>query len=111
VLNQEKLPCLILVLMGALDWLITVVGIVFFGASEVNPLFANLTQTNLLAFSGIKLSVTMLIGFMFYKGFQIEKTPRANPQLDKYFLQGGYFLSLAALSVVVTNNIIAIVGV
>lgn len=111
MLKKEMLPFLILVFMGTLDWLLTVVGITFFGASEVNPLFASLTQTNILVFSAVKLAVTLVIGFIFYKGFQMQKTQTAALQLDKYFLHGSYFLSLAALSVVVTNNIIAILGV
>jgi hypothetical protein len=97
--------------MGIIDWLTTIVGVLYFGATEINPLFAGLTQTNLLAFSGIKLSITLLVGFLFYKAYAIEKTPRENSRLEKRFLQSGYLLSLTALTVVVANNIIAVVGV
>ena len=97
--------------MGFIDWLTTVVGITYFGATEINPLFASITKTNLLAFSGIKLSATMLIGFLFYKAYAIEKTPRVTSQFEKRFLQSGFLLSLMTLTVVVTNNVIAVVGV
>jgi hypothetical protein len=97
--------------MGIIDWLTTVIGTVYFGATEANPLLANLTQTNLMIFSAVKLSVTLLVGFLFYRGFQIEKTARIKPQMDRLFLQGGYFLSLGALTVVVANNFLAVAGV
>jgi len=96
--------------MGIADWLTTIVGITNFGATETNPLLSTLTQSNLLAFSIIKLSATLLIGAIFYKAAQI-KTPTANYQLGKRFLQSGYFLSLTMLTVVVTNNVIAVVRV
>jgi hypothetical protein len=105
--TKEQLPCLILILMGLIDWLTTIVGITYFGAVEINPLFAGITKTNLLTFSVIKLSVTLLIGFMFYKAYLIEKTPRVDSQLEKRLLQSGYALSLTMLTVVVTNNFIA----
>jgi len=109
--KKELLPCLILISMGLIDWLTTVVGITYFGATEINPLFASMTKTNLLAFSGIKLSATLLIGFLFYKAYAIEKTPKIISQLEKRFSQSGYLLSLMTLTVVVTNNFIAVVGV
>jgi aconitase B len=97
--------------MGLADLLTTLVGITYFGAVEINPLFAGLTQTNLAAFSAIKLAATLLIGFLFYKAYQIEETQKASFRLEKRFLQSGYFLSLAALTVVVTNNILAAAAV
>jgi len=97
--------------VGFIDWLTTVVGILYFGAAEINPLFAAMTKTNLLAFSVIKLSTTVLIGFLFYKAYASEKTPKIASQLEKRFLKSGFLLSLMTLTVVVTNNVIAVVGV
>jgi hypothetical protein len=100
-----------LVLMGFLDWLTTILGLVYFGAVEVNPLFAGLTETNILAFSGVKLSVAVLVGLMFYKAYMIEGTPRINLGLEKRFIDSGCFVSLMALTAVVTNNILAVVRI
>jgi hypothetical protein len=108
--TAKQLPPLILISMGLADWLTTVLGITCFGAIEINPLFAGLTQTNLAAFSAIKLTTILLIGFLFYKASKIEETSKTS-LLGKRFLQSGYFLSLTALTVVVTNNIIAVVAV
>jgi hypothetical protein len=107
---KEIFPCIILISIGLADWLTTIVGITNFGATETNLLLSTLTQSNLLAFSIIKLSATLLIGALFYKGSKIE-TPGANYQLGKRFLQSGYFLSLTMLTVVVTNNVIMVVRV
>ena len=101
--------CLLLILMGFLDWLTTVLGVLYFGAVEINPLFAGITKASILAFSGIKLSIAVLVGFLFYKGYKIEEMPRFNSHLGKRFLESGYFVSLMVLTAVVTNNVIAVV--
>jgi len=97
--------------MGFLDWLTTVLGILYFGAVEINPLFAGIIDSNILVYSGIKLSTAVLIGFLFYKGYAIEKTLGINSYLGKIFIESGYFVSLMALTAVVANNIIAVVRV
>jgi hypothetical protein len=97
--------------MGFLDWLTTILGVLYFGAVEINPLFAGIIDLNILVFSGIKLSAAVLIGFLFYKGYAINKTSGVNLHLGKLFLCSGYFASLMALTVVVANNIIAVVSV
>ena len=94
--------------MGFLDWLTTIVGVLYFGAVEINPLFSGLTKTNLLAFSSIKLSVTVLVGFLFYRGCKFEQASRAGSRLERRFLASGYFASLMTLTFVVTNNILAV---
>jgi hypothetical protein len=108
--RNELFPCIILISLGLADWLTTIIGIINFGATETNPLLSTLTQSNLIAFSIIKLSATLLVGALFYKASQIEM-PTANLQLGKRFLQSGYFLSLTLLTVVVTNNVIMVVRV
>jgi len=103
--------CLVLILLGFIDWLTTVLGVLYFGAMEINPLFAGIIDSNILVYSGIKLSTAILIGFLFYKGYAIEKTPEINSHLGKLFIESGYFASLMALTVVVANNIIAVARV
>jgi len=103
--------CFALILMGSLDWLITIIGILNFGAVEVNPLFSGITKTNLLAYSGIKLSMVALTGFLFYKLGNIEKMSASNSHFGKRFVESGYSVTLMALTAVVTNNIIAVVKV
>jgi hypothetical protein len=109
--KKELLFCSALILMGILDWLTTVTGILCFGAMEINPLFAGLTKVNILVYSEIKLSIVVLTGFLFYKADKIEKMLRGNSHLGKRFLESGYFVSFMILTAVVTSNIITVVRV
>jgi hypothetical protein len=109
VFKKELLFCFALILMGVLDWLTTVTGVLCFGAVEINPLFTGLTKANILVYSEIKLAIVVLTGFLFYKADKIEKMLRGNSHLVKRFLESGYFVSLMALTVAVTNNIITVV--
>lgn len=98
--------------MGSLDWLTTIVGIIYFGAVEGNPFLAGLAQSNLLVFSAIKLGTAFFVGFLFY---QANKT--LNQTEDKkskrflgtrYLLIGAYLASLVFLLVAVLNNVLAV---
>ena len=51
--------------MGSMDCLTTVIGTLFFGSQELNPLIANLVNTNLPAFVIIKLAISFILGGIF----------------------------------------------
>jgi hypothetical protein len=110
-LKKELLCCFALILMGALDWLTTVTGVLCLGAVEVNPLFAELTRANVLVYSEIKLTVVVLVGVLFYNAGNIGKMLRGDSHLVKRLLDSGYFVSLMALTVAVVNNVITVVRV
>jgi hypothetical protein len=104
MVKKELIFCTVLVLIGTLDWLTTIVGIVFFGATENNPLLANFTETNMLLFSAVKLTAITITGLIFYKaGTQTKLSSEISP-FAKKFLKSGYVISLFALSAVVLNN-------
>jgi hypothetical protein len=88
-----------------------IVGVVFFGATETNPLFASLTQSNMLLFSAVKLSAITLTGLVFYKAETKTKLTSQVSPFAKKFLNSGYVISLFTLSVVILNNFAAIVKV
>ena len=67
MVKKEILFCTAIILIGTLDWLTTIVGVVFFGATETNFLLAGLTRSNMLLFSAVKLSAITLTGLVFYK--------------------------------------------
>jgi hypothetical protein len=93
--------------VGFIDWLTTVSGVLFFGATEVNPLLFGLTRSSMILFSLVKLSAVALIGFAFYKAATISKTTNSW-HFTKKFLYTGYSLTLLALTAVVTSNITTI---
>ena len=95
-----------------MDWLTTMVGIVYFGAVEGNPFIADLARTNLPAFSAIKLGTAFFVGFLFY---QAEKTlnrtedkKSKNFMRMRYLLIAAYLASLIFLLVAVVNNVLAV---
>ena len=104
MVKKEVIFCTVLVLIGTLDWLTTIVGIVFFGATENNPLLANFTQTNMLLFSTIKLTAITITGLIFYKAGTRTKFSSEISPFAKKFLKSGYVICLFALSAVVLNN-------
>jgi hypothetical protein len=96
--------CTTIILIGTLDLLTTIVGIVFFGATENNPLLANFTQTNMLLFSALKLTAVTITGLLFYKAETKTKlSNEISPSLKK-LVNSGYIICLFALSAVVLNN-------
>jgi hypothetical protein len=101
----------LLVFCGLLDCVTTVVGIVWFGATEGNPLFTAITQTNLVAFSGIKLAAAVFVGVLFYKAGSVGKIEGSSFQAGNRFLQLAYSLSLLTMFAVVTNNVLVVTQV
>jgi len=111
MLKKEVLFGFALILMGTLDWVTTVTGTLWFGAVEVNPLFAGLTQTNILLFSVVKLTAVVLTGCLFYKADKIVEVVKSNSHLGKRILESGYAVALMTLTVAVTNNMITVARV
>ncbi len=106
--KKEFLFFFVIILMGFLDWLTTVAGVLFFGATEVNPLLSGLTQSNMIIFSAVKLAAVVLAGFAFYKAAAITKPTANDWHFTKRFLDGGCSLTFLALTAVVANNMIAV---
>ena len=109
--KKELLLCFALILMGAIDCVTTVTGTICFGAVEINPLFAELTKTNILLFSVIKLATVVLTGLLFYKADTIVKMAKGSSQSVKHVLHSGYAISLIMFTAAVTNNIITVAGI
>ena len=106
--KQELMVFSAIILMGFLDWLTTVTGVLFFGATEVNPLLSGLTRSSMILFSAIKLSAVVLAGFTFYKAAAITRLTTTDWHFTKRFLDGGCSLTFLALTTVVANNMITV---
>jgi len=98
--------------MGSMDCLTTLIGILYFGAVECNPLLAGITRTSLPAFTAIKLTTTILVGFLFHQaGKSLMKTQDKNSKSfvrTSYLLKGAYLVTIIFLLIVVLNNIILV---
>jgi hypothetical protein len=114
MLRVRAVPSLSLILMGSMDWLTTIIGIVYFGAVEGNPFLADITRTSLPAFTAIKLSTTIMIGLLFYTA---EKTLLRTPDKStrsfkcaRIILRAAYIIATAFLLFAVLNNLIVVVN-
>lgn len=98
--------------MGYLDWLTTIIGIAYFGAVELNPLFADLTRTNLVAFTAVKLTTTIFLGLLAYLGermLQRLKDENSTSFLcTRIILIGGYLIATTVLLATILNNLIVV---
>ena len=108
MVRKELVFFSVIVLMGFLDWLTTVSGVLFFGAAEVNPLLSGLTRSSMLLFSAAKLTAVVLAGLAFYKAAALSKHAASDWHFTTRFLNGGCSLTALALTALVVNNMIAI---
>ncbi len=97
-----------LVMFGLLDLLTSVIGITCFGAAEKNPLLNSVTETNMIAFSSMKLAAVTLVGILFYKAGKTQKITGNGIRIESHFLNLAYSLSLFTLITAVTNNIVVV---
>ena len=95
-------------LLGFLDWLTTVVGLLFCGGTELNPVLSGLTKSNMIVFSAAKLAAVMVSGFAAYKAVNITKQAKNNWHITNKLVNGGVALTVLALSVVVANNMMIV---
>ena len=100
--------------MGSMDWLTTIIGIVYFGAVEGNPFIADITQTSLPVFTVLKLSTTVMVGLLFYKA---EKTLLGTPDKSTWsfkcariVLRVAYVVATVILLFAILNNLIVVVS-
>lgn len=109
-LRTGRLPNILLLLMGTIDCITTVIGVMHFGAVEYNPFLSTIISSNISAFVALKLSATVLVYLLFGQVNKIlsrthdrtSKTYTATKKLLKIALIG----VLAFLIVVVSNNLI-----
>ena len=99
-----------ILLLGFFDWLTTVVGVLFFGATELNPIFVGLTQANMILFSAVKLTAITLASLAFYKAVHICSQKGSDWNFTKQFLNGGYSMTFLILIAVVSSNMIALLA-
>ena len=56
MIKGEVIPGFLLVLMGSIDCLTTVIGVMYSGAVELNPFMAGVVNTGIGAFLAIKIA-------------------------------------------------------
>jgi hypothetical protein len=112
MLRTETFPSFLLIFMGSIDCLTTVVGVVYFGAVELNPFLAGIVSTNIQAFVAIKITATIFIGLTYIQANRILK---AMNRKSKTFLYSHKLVKIVYagvilfLIIIVTNNLLILI--
>jgi len=108
-LRSDVFPSFILILMGSIDCLTTIIGVLYFGAAELNPLMSGIVHTNILAFLTLKISATFLIGFTYILAKRtLNKTLNKESKSYKYsnrLMKVAYTCLMIFLFIVIVNNL------
>jgi hypothetical protein len=108
-LKSDVFPSFILILMGSIDCLTTVIGVLYYGAAEMNPLMTGIVSTNIAAFLALKISATFLIGFTYILAKRtLNKTQNKESTTFKYsnrLMKIVYTGLMVFLFIVIINNI------
>ena len=103
---------LFIVLMGSMDCLTTIVGTLYFGTLELNPLVAGLLASNLPGFVILKLGVSFLVGGIFVLAekalYSSDNKVDRSFHIAKNTLKAAYIGIALFLALVVTNNVLVL---
>ena len=110
MIKTEVIPSFLLILMGAIDCLTTVIGVLYSGAKESNPFMAGIISTNIGAFLAVKIAATLLVASTYILANRtLIKTPNKNSKAFKYsskLLKIAYAGILVFMIIVVANNLL-----
>lgn len=110
--KAQIIPSLLLIIMGSIDCLTTVIGIMYHGATELNPLMAGIVSTNIGAFLVIKLAATMIAASSFI--IANKTLMKTQNKSTKTFVYSSKLIKIASagllvfLFIVVANNLIVL---
>ncbi len=110
MLKTEVMLSFLLILMGSIDCLTTVVGVLYSGATELNPFMAGIVSTNIGAFLAVKIAATILIAFTYFLANRtLTKTPNKGSKSFKYsykLVKVAYAGIMVFMIIVVANNLL-----
>ena len=112
--KSQIIPSILLVVMGVIDCITTVVGILYHGDSELNPFMTGIVSTNIGAFLVVKLAATMIAATSFVIANKtLMKTQNKG---TKTFIYSSKLIKIASagllvfLAIVITNNLWVLIG-
>ena len=108
-LKAEIIPSFLIILLGSIDAITTVIGVLYFGAAELNPLMNGIVNTSILAFLALKIAATFLIGFTYILAKRtLNKTIDKESRTFRYsnrLMKVAYLGLMVFLVIVVVNNL------
>jgi hypothetical protein len=110
-IKAALLPSFIIIFMGTVDCVTTVIGLLYFGAVEQNPLMAGIAN-NIPLFMVIKLAATCCIAGTYILANKIlnnssDKTTRGF-RYSSVLIKATYVGLVVFLAVVVINNLVVL---
>lgn len=101
--------------MGTMDCLTTVIGALYYGTRELNPVLAGLVNSDIPAYVVLKLTVTVAVGLIFILAQKtLMKSPDKNSSSFKIalrILRAAYFSIIIFLAIVVANNLFVLFNI
>lgn len=113
-LKTEVFPSFLIILLGSIDCVTTLIGVMYFGASELNPFMAGIVSSSIAGFLMLKISATFLIGITYIYAKRILNT--AMDKNTKTFkvsckvMKGAYVGIMVFLMITVFNNLLVLMG-
>ena len=114
MLRAQVIPSILLIIMGIVDCITTVIGILYHGATELNPLMAGIVSSNIGAFLIVKLVATMFAASSFVIA---NKTLMSTQNKEtRTFIYSSKLIKIAGvgllvfLAIVVANNLLVLFG-
>ena len=108
-LKAEIIPSFLIILLGSIDAITTVIGVLYFGAAELNPLMNGIVNTSILAFLALKITAAFLIGFTYILAKRtLNKTIDKESRTFRYsnrLMKVAYLGLIVFLVIVVANNL------
>lgn len=108
-LKSEVFPSFFIILLGSIDAITTVIGVLYFGAAELNPFMTGIVTTNIAAFLALKISATFLIGFTYILAKRtLNKTQNKQTRsfrVGNNLMKAAYAGLMIFLATVVINNL------
>ena len=108
-LKSELFPSFLIVLLGSMDCVTTAIGVLFFGASEVNPFLTGIVSTSIIAFLAVKISATLLIGATYILAKRTlnkaENKESRSFRISSKLIKIAYAGLMIFLIIVVVNNL------
>ena len=108
IIKSEVFPTAFLILLGTIDCVTTIIGVLYRGAVELNPFMTGIVSTNIAAFMVVKLFATFLIGFTYMIAkIVLNKTQDKETRTFRYsrnFMKMAYAGLIVFFITIVVNN-------
>jgi membrane protein DedA with SNARE-associated domain len=100
----------LLILMGSIDCLTTIIGVLYSGAKELNPFIAGIVSTNIGAFLVLKIASTILIAATYLAAnrilMQMSNKDDKSFKISFKMLRYAYAGLVVFLAITVVNNLL-----